>query len=169
MFDNIKTRHDFVKIINTKNYKVGAEIGVDWGEYSNLLLTFSELNALWSIDSWEGKWVHRLKEVYPKLGTHGERSKIIVRRSVEASEQFIDGQLDFIYIDADHRYEGITADIKAWFPKLRIGGMFAGHDYVIERKCDVISAVDEFMKGRKEDLHLTQEHLTSWYLIKEAE
>ena len=44
--------------------------------------------------------------------------------------QFLkDGELDFIYIDGDHRYEGVLADLNGWRPKLREGGIMAGHDW----------------------------------------
>jgi predicted O-methyltransferase YrrM len=48
---------------------------------------------------------------------------------LDALEYFKDGQLDFIYIDGDHRYEGVLADLTNWKPKLRAGGIMAGHDF----------------------------------------
>ena len=51
---------------------------------------------------------------------------------------FADGSFDFIYVDARHDYRGVAVDIAEWWPKLRPGGIFAGHDYYtqadIERK-----------------------------------
>ena len=49
--------------------------------------------------------------------------------SVEASKLYKDGSLDFVFIDAMHTYDGVTADITAWMPKIRKGGVLAGHDY----------------------------------------
>ncbi len=34
-----------------------------------------------------------------------------------------------VYLDADHSYEAVKADIAAWWPILPSGGMLAGHDY----------------------------------------
>ncbi len=48
--------------------------------------------------------------------------------SIEAAEQFEDGSLDFAFIDADHREAAVLADIAAWRPKIRAGGMLTGHD-----------------------------------------
>jgi predicted O-methyltransferase YrrM len=50
-------------------------------------------------------------------------------KSLDVLEYFKDGQLDFIYIDGDHRYEGVLADLKGWRKKLREGGIMAGHDW----------------------------------------
>jgi len=50
--------------------------------------------------------------------------------SVEAAKAFKDGQLDFVYVDARHDYEGALEDMVAWWPKLRVGGLIAGHDFI---------------------------------------
>lgn len=34
-----------------------------------------------------------------------------------------------VYIDADHNYEPVKADIRAWLPKVKPGGWITGHDY----------------------------------------
>jgi hypothetical protein len=49
--------------------------------------------------------------------------------SPAAAESYDDASLDFVYIDADHRYAAVSADIKAWLPKIKAGGWLAGHDY----------------------------------------
>lgn len=48
--------------------------------------------------------------------------------SVKASKQFEDGSLDMVFLDGDHRYKQFLADVKAWFPKVRPGGIICGHD-----------------------------------------
>ena len=49
--------------------------------------------------------------------------------SLEAAEAFPDGSLDFVYIDAAHDHASVAADVAAWWPKLRTGGLLAGDDY----------------------------------------
>jgi hypothetical protein len=49
--------------------------------------------------------------------------------SAEAAGLYEDGSLDFVFIDADHSYEGVKRDIIAWLPKVKNGGVLAGHDY----------------------------------------
>jgi hypothetical protein len=50
-------------------------------------------------------------------------------RSPGAAQNFLNGSLQFIFIDAAHDYGSVTADLKAWWPKVAPGGRMAGHDY----------------------------------------
>lgn len=50
--------------------------------------------------------------------------------SVEASHEIPDRCLDFVFIDADHSFSAVAADIAAWRPKLVCGGYLGGHDYL---------------------------------------
>lgn len=49
--------------------------------------------------------------------------------SVEAASKFKDNSIDFLFLDAGHEYEDIIADMSAWYPKVKKGGIVAGHDY----------------------------------------
>ena len=50
-----------------------------------------------------------------------------VGRSPDAARDFDDHSFDIVYIDAEHDYESVKADIAAWRPKAR--HVLAGHDY----------------------------------------
>ena len=50
--------------------------------------------------------------------------------SIEASAQIQDGTVDFLMLDGDHSYEAVKADISAWLPKMRKGGVISGDDYL---------------------------------------
>lgn len=65
--------------------------------------------------------------------------------SLSASQLYEDHSLDFVWIDADHSYAAVMADLQAWSKKMKPGGTLAGHDY--NRK-DVARAVTEFF-GKK--------------------
>lgn len=49
--------------------------------------------------------------------------------SVDASKLYADASLDLVYLDGDHSYDGVRSDIDAWLPKVRSGGILAGHDF----------------------------------------
>lgn len=48
--------------------------------------------------------------------------------SAKAADFYADESLDFVYIDADHNYEPFKKDLEVWYPKVKKGGVFAGHD-----------------------------------------
>jgi hypothetical protein len=68
--------------------------------------------------------------------------KLVQADSADAAGRFADGEVDFVYIDADHRYQGVSRDIRAWLPKVRKGGTIAGHDFSYP---DVARAVQELL------------------------
>src|SRR5690242_6325188 len=49
--------------------------------------------------------------------------------STAAATRFADRSIDFVYLDADHAYAAVKADLAAWWPKLRPGGVIAGDDW----------------------------------------
>jgi len=50
--------------------------------------------------------------------------------SIEASKLYEDNSLDFVFIDASHKYVDVKDDIKSWLPKVRKGGILAGDDII---------------------------------------
>ena len=118
---------------------VGVEVGTQVG-----------LNAEQILREWKGKlfcvdcWSQdsQYEESKARLGAE----RCIKGNSVEVAKTFEDDSLDFVFIDAGHRYEEVKADLNAWFPKVRKGGVISGHDYVKYQDFGVIEAVDEFCK-----------------------
>ncbi len=74
----------------------------------------------------------------------GYRAHIMIKDSVQAAKAFTGSQFDIVYIDADHTYEGVKADLEAWFPLVKKGGVFGGDDYENTTCPGVKKAVDEF-------------------------
>ena len=83
---------------------------------------------------------------------------------MKAGRCFEDGELDFVFIDGEHSYEAAKADIKAWWPKVRSGGLFVGHDYDRQRFPGVCRAVDEFRETRAVEVEMRGHGV--WYVAK---
>jgi hypothetical protein len=91
----------------------------------------------YAVDHWKGSIEHQgfkdLKDLYEIYSENIERARPIVKDlrmpSLEAVNQFADGSLDFVFIDGSHEYQDVKDDIRAWLPKIRKGGVLAGHDY----------------------------------------
>ena len=84
---------------------------------------------------------------------------------------FDNNSLDFVYLDARHHYEGIKEDIESWFPKVKAGGLFCGHDYldkiIGETNFGVKKAVDEFATLHNFKVIKTdKDEYPSWFFIK---
>lgn len=54
---------------------------------------------------------------------------VVPYESSEAASLYADKSLGFVYIDADHDYEAVKKDILVYKPKIRSGGILAGHDF----------------------------------------
>lgn len=124
---------------------VGAEIGVFHGSLSQQLLNREDV-TLYMVDAW-APYIDRSgeddfhakmplaehEEIYQtalkQVAFAGERARIIRDWSVQASKAVPDASLDFVFIDAEHSYEGCSADIASWAPKVKPGGWLMGHDY----------------------------------------
>jgi len=76
--------------------------------------------------------------------TRSYKNRLIVLKgdSEKMAEKVPDGTLDFVFIDADHRYPAVVKDLAAWTPKLKAGGILCGHDIHFE---GVKRAVDELI------------------------
>jgi predicted O-methyltransferase YrrM len=59
----------------------------------------------------------------------GKTIFVLPMETVPAATYYPDAGCDFLFIDADHRYEAVRGDLLAWSPKVRRGGIIACHDY----------------------------------------
>jgi len=87
------------------------------------------------VDTFEGDEHIGAYDVWADFTENLERaglmSRITVHRrpSVEAAKEFTEDSVEFVFIDATHTYDAVSQDIAAWWPKVKAGGLIAGHDY----------------------------------------
>lgn len=78
-----------------------------------------------------------------------ETVSLIVSDSVTAASFFPDRSVAWVHLDARHDREGLTADIRAWLPKVQSGGWLSGDDYDPEKWPEAVAAVDESLPDAK--------------------
>jgi predicted O-methyltransferase YrrM len=62
--------------------------------------------------------------------------------SKNASNQFANGSIDYLMLDAGHSYDALMEDLKAWYNKVKPGGIVSGDDYGVFH--GVTQAADEY-------------------------
>lgn len=183
----IKTRNELPHLLNARGLiGSGAEIGVQRGKFSEHVLTHWTGHRLYSIDPWrefndeeyddaanvsQAQHDAYFNETCRRLERFGDRSHILRMTSEEAAWQFEPHALDFVYIDAQHHYDAVKADIARWWPIIRPGGLLSGDDYLDGvneyGQFGVKSAVDEWAERHGLTLHVSQEpKWRSWFLFK---
>ena len=143
----------------------GAEIGVLGGGHACTMLgNWPRLRRLHLVDSYGGITDKDPKFVEFAKRFDSERSRITwhIKTSMEAAEDFGDGSLDFVYIDANHKYVNVSLDLRAWWPKVRPGGVLCGHDYFTHGA--VKKAVDDW--AATNDLYVFSTD-PDWWIFKE--
>jgi glycosyltransferase involved in cell wall biosynthesis len=108
---------------------------------------------VWGIDSFKGsahdpEMVKQAtsddiqNELYQSLKKFGIFTNVSVLRGMsdEFHGGFNDGIFDMVFIDGDHSYESVMSDILNWYPKVKDGGIIAGHDFHWESVAKAINA-----------------------------
>lgn len=168
-----KGRNVMAKLFNG----VGAEIGVEQGVYSEIICQADPRTKLFCVDAWKTYSVYRDHTRQIKLDNFFAIAKkrlapygcnIIRAFSSDALLQFNDNSLDFVYIDANHRFDSVFFDIKEWTKRVKPGGIVAGHDYTSnENNNDVIAAVSTYCRKHKISYEVwLGDEIASWLFIK---
>lgn len=148
MADKLQGRAELAKLFTG----VGVEVGVERGHFAKEIAQYA--STLYLVDPWLAYKGYREHVSQDKLDGFLEETKLrvptatIIRKfSLDAAKDFADNSLDFVYLDANHSYEHIKADIQAWLPKVKTGGILAGHDYVNRKNVNfgVKQAVQELL------------------------
>jgi hypothetical protein len=142
-----------------------VEVGVNAGQSAAFLAVELANKCHWTprldlVDRFEGGDPVELGRFGPILDRvlckawHGD--------SARASQHYDDESLDFVFLDADHAYESVAADIEAWHPKVRVGGILAGHDFthefpgVIRAVCERFRIVEVWRGSRWAGGHIDE-------------
>jgi len=180
----------------------GVEVGVRKGDFSKHILSKWRGRKIHCVDPWEHQDEKLYKDISNRDQTHQDslyddldifmkenypsRHELHRGYSVDKATEFPDNFFDFVYLDARHDYEGVKEDLNAWWGKLKVGGVFAGHDFVPDGNIKaglfgVQKAVHEFAKtNKREFLSISTKDAdggrsepqwvdggwTTWYLIK---
>ena len=181
----------FPLLIKLLGLKSCVEIGVDKGEFSLVLLREPTLQVLYCVDNWMDDYAQlssgdvRFQEAKQNLKEACESGRVVLiqKTSAEGAQNIQDGSIDFCYVDGDHTYEGVYIDLRVWLPKIRLGGVMAGHDYGFEcANADILNyrrdafvtlrvkpAVDDFTQRYGFDLRVIGKRSQSWWFIKNRE
>jgi len=166
----------FSKIIERKKLKIGVEIGVAFGGHSETMLKTTTIDKLYGIDP----YLHmngyedpmnlpqeEFDQLYiftlERLSSFGDQYQHIRKLSKDAVND-VPAEVDFVYIDADHSYNGVWEDLCNWFPKVLVGGVIGGHDYAHPSCPGVKQAIDEFFRRVEWEIHEEGEGV--WWVEK---
>lgn len=148
--------------------RVGVEVGVWRGAMSAELLRAAPSLVLHMVDSWaapenqpeayratddfhatmtEDAQLADMRRAVAAVREWSSRARIRRCSSLEAAAAWTPGTADFVFLDGDHSYEGVAADIEAWHRAVKPGGWLCGHDYHeaknVRKNFGVCRAVDE--------------------------
>ncbi|KAK9812670.1 hypothetical protein WJX72_001592 [[Myrmecia] bisecta] len=84
------------------------------------------------------------EEARANLAPWAEKTTFFRMYTTDAAKHIPDGSVDFIYVDARHDYCGVTEDLHNYWPKLRPGGIFAGHDYLTQPENALLKTVNDY-------------------------
>lgn len=173
----MKTRDEFPDWLADRGFLRMAEIGVAAGDFARRVLC-RWAGVYTMVDAWK-----HLQDAYVDISNvcdvdhernfrkarqvaaeFAPRVQMLRLLSSEAAKCFPDEYFDVVYLDANHSYDAVLADLAAWVPKIREGGVMAGHDYLDgvrrEGEFGVKKAVTTFF-GRSPDI-VTREEWPTW-------
>lgn len=143
----IDSRDQFGLYLNKLGlHGTGVEVGTHRGEFAAKILQHWTEGNLYCVDPWENlpEYKEQAKYLWDSTSRNQDLQHFISvvepfyprchwfqTTSKEAADRlFEDGELDFVYLDGNHEEPYVTEDIHLWWPKIKSGGLLAGHDIV---------------------------------------
>lgn len=145
------------KLIKQHNVKILVEVGMKSGRNMDRILNQCPDLIAHGVDCWVPTENYKRWPDSSHAKNEREADQVVAKYpsrltkhkgfSVPVSEAFEDESVDMVFIDADHSYEGVRADIDSWMPKVKTGGVISGHDYDNTVKYgDLFKGVDKAVK-----------------------
>ncbi len=176
----VTSREDFLRevLAITGEGCESVELGVLYGDFSQTILDILKPSFLILVDPFEvseQKYKDGLATAYSTSIEYENivkrfkgNEKVFIERSFsyDIVDNYGEDIFDFIYIDACHLYECVKRDLTDWLPKLKDGGIMAGHDYANISDFGVIRAVDEFCIEHGFEMIILNSNGGDWALKK---
>jgi hypothetical protein len=163
-----------------------CEIGVHKGQNAEVMARHLRPVLFYLIDPWDGSCLRRtldwdavMAQARKRLYDVGAADACmwLRKRSDVATGDIPERSIDFIYIDGDHHCEAVWKDIQAYWPKVRVGGVMAGHEWdtcrvtncvtppVVRTFGDAVRAVgsDSWCVVKREDTAIVTEPPDAWH------
>jgi hypothetical protein len=160
--DHLKSLAEFIKLraaeVAPSNLHV-VEVGSWKGASTIAILKAADNVLLRCVDTWKGNpsdhtgEIAAVEDVFATFMDNitnsgvSDRLTIVKKDSVTAAGQMID-KVDVVFLDADHTYQSVKADINAWYGKLMDNGWMIGHDYYVKQFPGLTKAVNEIFGER---------------------
>lgn len=134
---------------NCKIVEVGTGDGASGLYLAQQLHSLGKSFKLYLVDNMDYGKYSQMKVIYQNVIASGlaEFIEVIPFDSLEASEMFNGDSLDMVFIDSSHEYKSTKKEIKKWYPLLKDGGIFSGHDATSQENAGVGKAVIELLPG----------------------
>mmetsp|Transcript_54526 Transcript_54526/g.100909 ORF Transcript_54526/g.100909 Transcript_54526/m.100909 type:complete len:439 (-) Transcript_54526:13-1329(-) len=133
-----RTDHSEKSAFHMVEVGVNNAITSDWVLSNNPMLTFD------GVDPWIDAEDIR-EEAHARLKRFGTRVRLWQATSVEAANHFPEKSLDLVFIDGDHSQQAVLVDLRTWAPRVKSGGLLAGHDLFNPAYEGVLEALLMFM------------------------
>jgi hypothetical protein len=145
----VKQKHLLIKLLETifqnQPTYVGAEIGIDFADTTGCLLRHClKLSCLYAIDPYPNR-DDRAGRTKVLLDGFNDRCKFYRDKSENVADLL--PQLDFVFVDGDHSYEGVKIDLEKYVPKIKAGGLLIGHDWMTSNTIKVAAAAGEYLEA----------------------
>ena len=169
--DTPQTRAELAKLIPRDGLVI--ELGVAAGQFANQMLQANPMIHYVGIDRWSDH--HDADEMLSAINlVSWHTSAVMLRYSFhEALPLIPDGAASMVYVDGyAHTGQEGGQTLRDWWPKVKRGGIFAGHDYDAASYPQTVHAVNCFVRdlldgGESVDLHIIDEKPhPSWWLVK---